>query len=274
MNDVVKVEGLVKRFGSGRRELVAVSDVSFSVPEGSCLGIVGESGSGKSTTARMIVGLELPSEGRIEVAGVERSGRPRRAERLRRAKETQMVFQDPYLSLNRREAVGKAVSRNLVLHGISAGRELRARTLQMLDAAGLQEEHADKLPHQLSGGQRQRVAIARALAAEPRVLVLDEAVSALDVSVQAQILDLLRELRATKGITYLFVSHDLAVIHEMSDAVIVMRNGRVVEQGPCDGVLRHPKSEYTRMLRQAIPRQGWVPRLRLQTGAAGDGGGE
>ena len=140
-----------------------------------------------------------------------------------------MVFQDPYLSLNRSEPIGKAVARNLRLHGVSTGRDLRHKTIELLDAAGLSAEHVDKLPSQLSGGQRQRVAIARGIAANPRVLVLDEAVSALDVSVQAQILALLRDLQEQEGMTYLFVSHDLAVINEMSDTVIVMKSGIVVE---------------------------------------------
>jgi peptide/nickel transport system ATP-binding protein len=261
----VSVRGLTKVFRvtgeHGRRsEFAAVSDVSFTVPAGGSLGIVGESGSGKTTTARMLVGLQAPTAGMIEVLGRDRS-RPARggAERRRRARELQIVFQDPYTSLDPGQTVSAAVDEVLRHHSGLDPAARAARLAELLDQVGLDSRQASARPRELSGGQRQRAAIARALAAHPRVLVLDEAVSALDVSIQAQVLNLLVDIRAATGIAYVLISHDLAVVRHLCDTVVVLRRGRVVEEGDCGMVLDHPAEEYTRVLRSSVPVPGWRP---------------
>ena len=252
----VSVTGLTKVFGSH----TAVDAVSFEVGAGGSLGIVGESGSGKTTVARMLVGLERPTGGSIAVLGRDRSAPARgSAERNRRARELQIVFQDPYTSLDPRQSVSSAVD-EVLRHHTQLDRAGRAsRLADLVDQVGLTDRQAKALPRDLSGGQRQRVAIARALAAEPQVLVLDEAVSALDVSIQAQILNLLADIRSATGIAYLLISHDLAVVRQLCDTVLVLRRGRVVEQGDCARVLDAPAEEYTRALRAAVPVPGWEP---------------
>jgi ABC-type glutathione transport system ATPase component len=256
---VIEASGLRKVFG----EAVAVDDVSFTLARGECLAIVGESGSGKTTVARMLVGLETPTGGTITVCGRERgAGRVSSAQRRRRAREIQIVFQDPYSSLDRLQRIGDVVETSLALHFPLTPAERRRRALELLEAVGLAERHAAMLPKQLSGGQRQRVAIARALAVEPQVLVLDEAVAALDVSIQAQILNLLADIRQRQDISYVFISHDLAVVNQISDTAIVMRGGRVVEQGATSALLADPGEDYTRRLRAAVPRPGWKPERR------------
>jgi oligopeptide transport system ATP-binding protein len=241
-------------------ELVAVDDVSFAVPSGRSLAVVGESGSGKTTVARMIVGLERPTRGRILVAGRERSWRHVSSrERKRRAREVQIIFQDPYSSLDPRQTVRKCLDEALRLHFEWRGDRRDARVEELLEQVGLDRRQADALPRALSGGQRQRVAIARALACEPRVLVCDEAVASLDVSIQAQVLNLMSDIRDETGVTYLFISHDLAVVRQVSDDVIVMRTGHVVESGPTEQVLESPQHPYTKRLLAAIPRPGWRP---------------
>ncbi|WP_406510294.1 ABC transporter ATP-binding protein [Streptomyces sp. NBC_00212] len=252
---VLQVSGIHRRFGSVR----AVDDVSFSLARGGALGIVGESGSGKTTTARIVVGLEGADAGRVLVRGHERSGRARgRAVRLARAREVQMVFQDPFLSLDPRVGVGATLRETLRLH--FPGADHSRRLAELLDQVGLGGRARDALPRQLSGGQRQRVAIARALAVEPAILVLDEAVAALDVSVQAQILNLLADIRAETGVGYLFITHDLGVVRCVTDDVIVMRQGRIVESGSTDQVLSEPQHPYTQLLLDSVPRPGWDPR--------------
>jgi oligopeptide transport system ATP-binding protein len=241
-------------------ELVAVNDVSFAVPPGRSLAVVGESGSGKTTVARMIVGLERPTRGRILVAGRERSWRHASSrERKRRAREVQIIFQDPYSSLDPRQTVRKCLDEALRLHFDWNGDRRNARVEELLEQVGLARRQADALPRALSGGQRQRVAIARALACEPRVLVCDEAVASLDVSIQAQVLNLMSDIRDETGVTYLFISHDLAVVRQVSDDVIVMRAGHVVESGSTEQVLESPRHPYTKRLLAAIPRPGWRP---------------
>ncbi|MER5732567.1 ATP-binding cassette domain-containing protein [Streptomyces sp. NPDC002138] len=253
--DVLEVEGLRRAYGSVR----AVNDVSFRLAGGRSLGIVGESGSGKTTTARIIVGLERADGGRVLVHGRDRGERRRGAAgRLARAREVQMVFQDPFLSLDPRITVGGALRETLRLH--FPGTDPTRRITELLDRVGLGPREAEALPRQLSGGQRQRVAIARALAVEPAVLVLDEAVAALDVSVQAQILNLLFDIREETGIGYLFITHDLGVVRCVTDDVIVMRRGRIVESGPTARVLADPQHPYTRLLLESVPRPGWDPR--------------
>ncbi|WP_035804881.1 ABC transporter ATP-binding protein [Kitasatospora mediocidica] len=252
--NAVEVRSLNKFFKAHH----AVADVDFDIPAGGSLGIVGESGSGKTTIARMLVGLECPTSGSIAVLGRDRS-RPARGstERNTRAQELQIVFQDPYTSLDPQQSARAAVDEVLRHHGGRSASERAQRLDELVDQVGLTVRQALARPRDLSGGQRQRVAIARALATGPRVLVLDEAVSALDVSIQAQILNLLADIRAETGLAYLLISHDLAVVRQLCDTVLVLRRGRVVEQGDCGQVLDDPAEEYTRALRAAVPVQGW-----------------
>jgi ABC-type glutathione transport system ATPase component len=265
--NVIEITGLSKQFTTGRgrqrRTVNALADVSLSVADGSCLAVVGESGSGKSTLARILVGLERADAGQVVLAGRPVAQRPRRSERRARARDIQMVFQDPNGSLNRRRTAGSAISEVLTAHHRASGAEARRRVDELLDQVGLRPAHARALPVELSGGQRQRVAIARALAAEPRVLVLDEAVAALDVSVQAQVLNLLAELRRARRLTYLFITHDLSVVRQVSEQVVVMRRGEIVERGSTARVLDNPQHPYTVLLRDSAPRPGWRPRRAL-----------
>lgn len=244
-----------------RSPIVAADDVSFALTAGESLGIVGESGSGKSTIAKMVLGLTRPDSGSIKIAGKDRTVRVRGSRaRLERAKAVQMVFQDPYGSLDRRLTVTAALEDTLRRHQPQQSKAARAQTIaQLLEKVRLKPVHADSYPHQLSGGQRQRVAIAKALAVEPDVLVLDEAVSALDVSVQAQILTLLNDIRSTTGVALIFVSHDLAVVSQITDSVLVMYQGKVVESGITDDVLVNPTHAYTEMLLSSAPGPGWRP---------------
>ncbi|MFI6324417.1 ABC transporter ATP-binding protein [Nonomuraea sp. NPDC050556] len=253
---LLEADGLRKAFGGH----LAVDGVSFSLETGRSLAVVGESGSGKTTTARMLVGLERPDAGRILVEGRDRLAVPRgRTARLTRAREIQMVFQDPYLSLDPRITVAASVEEPLRLHFDLTVQQRAARRDKLLDLVGLGSREAGALPRRLSGGQRQRVAIARALATEPKVLILDEATAALDVSIQAQILDLLAALRRDLGVAYVFVSHDLALVKHLADDVVVLHRGQVVEAGPTRRVLSAPEHPYTRLLLHSVPRPGWDP---------------
>jgi oligopeptide transport system ATP-binding protein len=260
----LRKEFAVQRPDSVRREaLVVVDGVSFAVAAGGSLAIVGESGSGKSTCARMVVGLERPTGGTIAVDGETwGAGRISRRERLRRGRKVQMVFQDPYLSLDRRQTVRACLAECLDLHFALGREEREARIELLLDQVGLDARQARALPRALSGGQRQRVAIARALAAEPELLILDEAVAALDVSIQAQILNVLADIRASTGVAFLFISHDLAVVRQVCDEILVMHRGRVVERGAVATVLDAPREAYTQQLIASVPRPGWTPRRR------------
>ncbi|MBL3699591.1 ABC transporter ATP-binding protein [Leucobacter luti] len=265
---LVRVTELSKRFpaprGTKGEGVLAVDGVSFDLHRDECLAIVGESGSGKTTVARMIVGLETVTSGTVAISGTDRTRAPRSLrERRARAREVQYVFQDPYSSLNGRQRIGDVIASNLRLHGAGA-RDATARAQGILDAVGLPKRFFDRFPRELSGGQRQRVAIARALAADPEVIVLDEAVAALDVSIQAQILNLLADIKAERRVSYLFISHDLAVVNQISDRMIVMENGRVVDQGDTAALLAHPTHPYTRALRAAVPGPGWKPKRREQ----------
>jgi ABC-type glutathione transport system ATPase component len=256
---VLEARGLRKEYG----EQVAVDDVDLTVPEGGSLAIVGESGSGKTTIARMLVGLTAPTAGTIVACGRDRSTPARSAaERRRRGSEVQVVFQDPYSSLDPRQSAAQALDEVLRLHRRSSKPERVARVRELADLVGLDERQARALPRALSGGQRQRIAIARALAAEPRVIILDEAVAALDVSIQAQILNLLADIRRRTGVSYVFISHDLAVVRQVTDEAIVMHKGRVVERGSTAQVLDAPQHEYTQLLRASVPRRGWKPQRR------------
>ena len=265
---VLEVHGLAKQFrfsGGGwfRRGNIAlfnaVSDVSFTVARGETLGIVGESGSGKSTLARMLLRLIEPTAGRVTLNGEDLTGLPH-DQLWRRRREIQMVFQDPFASLNPRLSIGYHLREPLRVHMLAEPSRVTQRVAEMLARVGLDDRHARSHPHALSGGQRQRIAIARALAVEPDVLVADEAVSSLDVSVQAQILNLLREIRRDTQLTMIFISHDLGVVRHVADRVAVMYRGRIVELGRADKVFDTPRHPYTRTLLDAIP----VPRVGAQ----------
>ena len=241
---VLEATGLRREFGRGKRAFAAVDDVSLTVRRGETLGIVGESGSGKTTLGRMLVGLLEPTAGEVRYEGRLRSGV---------GPAVQMVFQDPVSSLNSRRSVGESIADPLRARGgLDEGR-VRERVGELLERVGLDPAHFDRYPHEFSGGQRQRVGIARALAAEPRVIVCDEPVSALDVTTQAQVVALLGELQRELGLALVFVAHDLAVVRQVSDRVAVMRRGRIVESGPADEVYDSPQGPYTRQLLAAVP---------------------
>ena len=253
---LLEVQDLVKHYRLPRDRLLrpaprvqALRGVSFQVRAGRSLGIVGESGSGKSTLARLVMALEAPTQGQVRLLGRDLNALS--ASELRAARrDFQMVFQDPYGSLDPRQRVGRIVAEPL--RGVTPA-DTRSRVAAALDAVGLRAADADKYPHEFSGGQRQRIAIARALITRPKLIVADEPVSALDVSVQAQVLNLLADLQTQFGVTYLFISHDLAVVDHVCDEVAVMQHGRIVEHGPTGQVLQHPKHAYTRALLAAIP---------------------
>jgi ABC-type glutathione transport system ATPase component len=266
---IVEVEGLRKVFAMrAGHELVAVDDVSFALPPGRSLAIIGESGSGKTTVARLLVGLEAPTAGRMTILGRDRTLPPRRtAERRERGREVQIVFQNPYSSLDRRQSARACLDEVLTLHFELSRAERAERVTQLCDQVGLDERQRNALPRDLSGGQRQRVAIARALAARPRVLVLDEAVASLDVSIQAQILNLLADIRAEEEISYILISHDLAVVRQVTDDALVMESGRVVERAPTGELLDTPRHPYTRLLRRSVPAPGWKPQRRSEAAA-------
>ncbi len=258
---VLAVSSLEKSFG----DVVAVDDVTFQLAPAGSMAIVGESGSGKTTIAKMIVGLERPTAGSIVACGRDRS-RPARSATQRRARgrEVQIVFQDPYTSLDPRQTVEQALDEVVRLHHRLEPSTRRARVRALTELVGLDARQARALPRGLSGGQRQRVAIARALAAEPRILILDEAVAALDVSIQAQVLNLLADIREETGVSYVLISHDLAVVRQLTEETIVMRHGKVVERGATSRVLDAPQDPYTRLLLESVPRPGWRPARHLK----------
>ncbi len=254
MTALLAAERISREFG-GRgwlrrgRPVRAVTDVSFAVGRGEAVGLVGESGSGKSTIGRLVLGLLPPSAGRVLLDGEVLGPAPSREQRRR----MQLVFQDPFASLDPRRRVGAQVADGLAIHRMAPGRARREQVAALLDQVGLTAAHADRFPHEFSGGQRQRIGIARALAPQPEFLVADEAVSALDVSVQAQILALFADLRSRLGIGLLFISHDLKVVRALCDRVIVLYLGRVMEEGPAERVLERPLHPYTQALLSASP---------------------
>jgi peptide/nickel transport system ATP-binding protein len=249
---VLEAKNLVKTFSvAGRGVLTAVDDVSLQLRAGETLGIVGESGSGKTTAARLLLDLERPDSGTVDVDGTiwtEIDAKTQRSLRQR----IQVVYQDPLSSFDPRYPVERIIAEPLAVAGLPRSQR-RARVIELLDQVGLSADVLGRRPAQLSGGQRQRVAIARALAPNPRVIVCDEPVSALDVSIQAQVLDLLADLQARLGIAYIFISHHLGVIYHVSDRVLVMKDGQVVESGDVEQIFHAPEHEYTRALLAAVP---------------------
>jgi len=273
---LLEVEHLVKHFAvrevqglsMTRATVKAVDDITFTLPEGQTLGLVGESGCGKSTTSRLITRLETPTSGAIRFRGKDIAGMKEKQLRpLRR--EIQMIFQDPYSSLNPRQTVGAILRTPLQVHGLAKGRE-KARTKELLELVGLNPEHINRYPSEFSGGQRQRIGIARALAVEPKLIIADEPVSALDVSIQAQVMNLLANLRDELNLSFVFIAHDLGVIRHFCDTIAVMYLGKIVEMGDKASIYTEPQHPYTQALLSAAPDinvvRGIPPkeRIRLQ----------
>ena len=251
MTDIIlKADHLRKIFISGKKSMTAVDDVSFELKRGECLGIVGESGSGKSTIAKMITHLESITEGQVFLKGKDITNA--RGKDLREIyQDIQMVFQMPMESFDPRCTLGDGIGESLRNMGISRD-ETRKRVENLLEKCGLDKEYADRYPHQVSGGQCQRAAIARALAVGPEILICDEATSALDVTVQKQILELLKELKEKEELSFLFICHDLALVQEFCDRVLVLYQGKVVECGTPDEIINHPKMDYTKKLVESV----------------------
>lgn len=249
---LLSIRHLSKRFETPRGPVHAVNDVSFDIPRGSITGLVGESGSGKTTLGRTLLRLIEPSEGQTLFGGEDLNLKDAAAMRdIRR--RMQIIFQDPVSSLNPRLKVGAIIAEGLVAHGIGTARERRDRVAALLEEVGLRADHMTRFPHEFSGGQRQRIGIARALALEPEFIVADESVSALDVSIQAQVLNLLLELREKRNLTMLFIAHDLSVVEYLCDQIVVMYLGKVVEIGPARPLYSDPSHPYTQALLSAIP---------------------
>ncbi len=252
-NPLVRVADLTKRFPVGADTVHAVEKVSLSIGRAETLAVVGESGCGKSTLANLIVRLLEPTSGRIELDGVDITDLGTRALKPHRRK-MQIVFQDPFASLDPRRQVGKAVAEPLLIHRVAKrGGALDEQVRSLFEVVGLEASHIDQFPHQFSGGQRQRICIARALALEPELVVADEAVSALDVSIQAQVINLMMDLQAERGLSYLFISHDLAVVERVSHRVAVMYLGQIVELGSRAQIFENPQHSYTQRLLEAVP---------------------
>ncbi|WP_432876718.1 ABC transporter ATP-binding protein [Kribbella sp. CA-245084] len=268
VNDLRKT--FVRGHGRRRRVVDAVAGVSFAVRTGETLGLVGESGCGKSTTAGMVVRLVEPTSGSVRFDGTELAGMPERRLRLLR-RDLQMVFQDPQSSLNPRQTVGTILSAPFQIQGVEPDGGVLPEVRRLMDRVGLNPEHYNRYPHQFSGGQRQRIGIARAIALRPKLVVCDEPVSALDVSVQAQVLNLLAGLQEEFGMAYLFVAHDLAVVRHLSERIVVMYLGRVVEQADREELYRAPAHPYTKALMAAVPRPK-VPEERKKVLLTGDVG--
>ena len=254
---LLEVRNVKKYFKTPKGVLHAVDDVSFTINRGETLGVVGESGCGKSTTGRVVLRLLEPTEGKILMEGQDIATLSEAQMRVKR-KEMQMIFQDPLASLDPRKTVGQIIEEPLKIHGIIASsRERQKRVLELMETVGLAQRYYSTYPHELDGGRRQRIGIARALSMNPKFIVCDEPVSALDVSIQAQILNLLEDLQQQMGLTYMFIAHDLSVVHHFSNNIAVMYLGKIIELAPSDELFSHPTHPYTQALLSAIP----VPKL-------------
>ena len=253
---LLEVKHLKQYFNEGKRnEVRAIEDISFNIYKGETLGLVGESGCGKSTTGKAIIKLNEITSGEIMYDGVDIQKIKNRKDSLRFNKKIQMIFQDPYASLNPRLKVMDIVAEGIDIHKMAVNkRDRKKRVYDLLETVGLSKEHANRYPHEFSGGQRQRIGIARALAVEPEFIIADEPISALDVSIQAQVVNIMLRLQREKGITFLFIAHDLSMVKYISDRIAVMHFGKIVELGPADDIYNHPLHDYTKSLLSAIPQ--------------------
>lgn len=256
MNDkLLEIKNLKQYFNVGKPNLVkAVDDVSFDIYRGETLGLVGESGCGKSTTGRSIIRLYNATDGQVLFNGVDVHGKKSTKDLKIFNRKMQMIFQDPYASLNPRMTVADIIAEGIDIHGLASSKKERMeRVYELLETVGLNKEHANRYPHEFSGGQRQRIGIARALAVQPEFIIADEPISALDVSIQAQVVNLMKKLQREKGLTYLFIAHDLSMVKYISDRIGVMYFGKLVELAPADELYKNPLHPYTRSLLSAIP---------------------
>ncbi|HDE4579397.1 TPA: ABC transporter ATP-binding protein [Staphylococcus aureus] len=253
---LLSIKNLKQYFNAGKKnEVRAIENISFELYKGETLGLVGESGCGKSTTGKSIIKLNDITSGEILYEGIDIQKIRKRKDLLKFNKKIQMIFQDPYASLNPRLKVMDIVAEGIDIHHLATDkRDRKKRVYDLLETVGLSKEHANRYPHEFSGGQRQRIGIARALAVEPEFIIADEPISALDVSIQAQVVNLLLKLQREKGITFLFIAHDLSMVKYISDRIAVMHFGKIVEIGPADDIYQYPLYDYTKSLLSAIPQ--------------------
>lgn len=251
---LVEVKNLKQYFNTGKTTVKAIDDVTFDIYRGETFGLVGESGSGKSTTGRAIIRLYNATDGQVIFDGEDVHGKKNRKDLKKFNRRMQMIFQDPYASLNPRMKVADIIAEGIDIHGLASNREERMKMVyDLLETVGLNKEHANRFPHEFSGGQRQRIGIARALAVQPEFIIADEPISALDVSIQAQVVNLMRKLQKDKGLTYLFIAHDLSMVKYISDRIGVMYHGKIVELANSDELYNYPMHPYTKSLLSAIP---------------------
>ncbi|WP_326847696.1 ABC transporter ATP-binding protein [Priestia endophytica] len=251
---LLEIQNLKQHFPSSKGTVKAVDGITFDIYKGETLGLVGESGCGKSTTGRSIIRLYNATDGKVLYEGNDVHGKKSRSELLQFNRKMQMIFQDPYASLNPRMTVGDIIAEGIDIHGLAKNRKDRMeRVYSLLNTVGLNREHANRYPHEFSGGQRQRIGIARALAVEPEFIIADEPISALDVSIQAQVVNLLKKLQRERGLTYLFIAHDLSMVKYISDRIAVMYFGKIVELATSEELYRNPIHPYTKALLSAIP---------------------
>jgi oligopeptide transport system ATP-binding protein len=252
---LLEIKNLKQYFNPGKPNMVkAVDDISFDIYKGETLGLVGESGCGKSTTGRTIIRLYDATDGQVLFNGDDVHGKKSRSQLKKFNRKMQMIFQDPYASLNPRMKVEDIIAEGIDIHGLASSKEERKRKVhELLETVGLNKEHAGRYPHEFSGGQRQRIGIARALAVDPDFIIADEPISALDVSIQAQVVNLMQQLQKEKGLTYLFIAHDLSMVKYISDRIGVMYYGKLVELAPSDALYKNPLHPYTQSLLSAIP---------------------